>query len=235
MKKSLIAVICLVNAMSVFAVEYPLMAFGLKTYSSSKYDTFDNFYFDGSYNDSFASIAQKFTDNISVRHDFDFVYKSDIGKAKNLSDLRDYVIANKITFVYKNKFVKIQVGTKPIAASDDSAFYFKQVNLFAVKATPSKYFNMEASYQNSYLLKTNQTMTHKIQFTCGWYFEKAKFMKFKANTTVYLQNGIYENQNIPPLKKISVNLYCAIDFNKASFDRIFNALDEKFKEYDDFD
>ena len=60
-------------------------------------------------------------------------------------------------------------------------------------------------------------------------------MHFRGGLTIWLQNGIYETKNVPVLIKITANLYCAIDFNKVSFDKIFQELDDKFKEYDEFE
>ena len=60
-------------------------------------------------------------------------------------------------------------------------------------------------------------------------------MHFRGGVTFYLQHGIYETKNIPTLKKATVDLYCAIDFNKVNFEKIFNEIDEKFKEYDEFE
>ena len=53
--------------------------------------------------------------------------------------------------------------------------------------------------------------------------------------TFWFQHGIYETKNVPALKKATVNLYCVIDFNKINFEKAFNEIEDKFKEYDDFE
>ena len=235
MKKVIIILITTFTTAAIFAAELPLMSFGMKTYSAGANDTFGDFYFDGSYNNAFAAVNQKIGKHLSLKGETDFVYKSSIAKTNQLTDLRNYIISNKLSFTFSNKYIRLTTAVKPIAATAKSEFYYKQLNYFSIKAITCKYLTIETIYQNQFMLRDGETMTHKIRCNFSWYFEKAKFIHFRGGMTFYLQHSIYETKNIPVLKKATVDLYCAIDFNKVNFEKIFNEIDEKFKEYDEFE
>jgi len=235
MKKVIIILITTFTAVSIFAAELPLMSFGMKTYSAGANDTFGDFYFDGSYNNAFVTVTQKLGKHFNLKGETDFVYKSSIAKANQLTDLRNYIISNKVSFAFKNKYIRLTTAVKPIAVSSKSEFYYKQLNYFSIKAITCKYLTIDTIYQNQFLLKSGETMTHKLQCNFTWHFAKAEYMHFRGGMTFYLQHGIYETKNIPVLKKATVNLYCVIDFNKMNFEKTFQELDEKFKEYDEFE
>ncbi|MBR3731239.1 MAG: hypothetical protein IKQ61_13070 [Spirochaetales bacterium] len=235
MKKVIVIMITFLSALSAFSIDLPLMSFGMKTYSAGANDLFGQFYFDGSYNNAFVTVSQKLGKHCILRGETDFVYKSCIAKADLLTDLRNYIITNKLSFTFHNKYLRITAALKPIAASAKSVFYYKQLNYLSIRAVTCKYLTIDTIYQNQFMLKSGETMAHKLQCNFTWHFAKTEYMHFRGGMTFWFQHGIYETKNIPALKKATVNLYCVIDFNKINFEKAFNEIEDKFKEYDDFE
>jgi len=212
----------LLSASYGFAIDKPLLKSGFLSSMDIKFlDDNKSIYPQIIKDTVFLSFKEKLNDYFTFYHKIEFEYKRYNKFSKNIDDLRNIYLKNNLKFDFTiNKFNKIIFYTTPVYQSN-SENIFKMSNKLEYRLS-LKNFCFQTYYSNSFILKENQTMNHKINFNFYFSFPKKEFIKFKTTLSTTLQNYIYEQKNILPLKSVNLNFEVAFDFNNKSFEDIFS-------------
>ncbi len=228
MKKVFIFFTLLVGCYNAICIDKPLIKFGSNSLTYLTYNLDKELFYPSSSSDNFYFyLYEKFNFHFALKYKLDFFYISKNRYSQEISELTILKINN--YFVIKiniNKENSFYILISPMVEKNQDQFLFKNRNKFNY-SLKIKNFNFKLTYTNSYLLKEKEKFNHNLSFLFYFNFPKAEFIKYKCELSFYFQHYIYENIIISPLNKALFSFEVAIDFNKITFEDLFNNKNEE--------
>lgn len=229
MKKVITILFIFSSILMAYCFNKPVIRLGVISNENIKLLSYSNFIYPSVIKDSvFISFEEKLNKYFNLYHKVEFEYVNYNKFSSNLNVLRNIKISNNIKLDFNiNHSNRIVIWCSPIFITHETK-YFKMSNKIEYKLS-LRNFRFDTSYSNSFALKDDETMNHKLNWSFYFSMPKINFIKFKTSLTVTLENPINNNTAISPLKSLYFNFELALDFNNDTFEKIFNS-----KKDDDF-
>lgn len=218
----IIFIIFIINNYS-YSIEKPTIKTGINSYGFFGLYNDDQMYPTTLKDDLFTVFQERFSSFFSFRHRTDLFITSYNKYSDNLEDLKSMLLFNTICLnFYPAKKNEITFMTKPMVYYYNSERYFKLMDKIQYKLNFNN-FIFKTSYSHQYSFKINEIFYHNYSAGFYWKIPKKEFIKFKTLITIYFQHYVNDNRkNISPVKSAVFNFEIAIDFNKLSFEELFD-------------